>query len=186
MTDALCVEGINRAARSLRTAYRNGADADARDDMAVAALFSGLALANAGLGAVHGFAGPIGGMFSAPHGTICASLLRHVIEFNILALEKRKPQADALARYDRVGQILSGHPKADRTDAIAWVTQLASDLNVPRLEALGIHRDDFPAIAEKAAVASSMKANPITFTTEELRKSSPAPLNTSDLACASI
>jgi alcohol dehydrogenase class IV len=170
MTDALCVEGINRAARSLLAVYRNGENADARDDMALASLFSGLALANAGLGAVHGFAGPIGGMFSAPHGTICASLLRHVIEFNILALEKRQPQANALARYDHVGRILTGEPKADRNDAIAWVTQLARDLSVPRLEALGITRGDFRRIAEKAAVASSMKANPITFTTEELQE----------------
>ena len=75
MTDALCREGIRRAARSLRLAFHDGHHAAAREDMSLASLFGGLALANAGLGAVHGFAGPIGGMFSAPHGAICAALL---------------------------------------------------------------------------------------------------------------
>ena len=76
MTDGLCVEGIRHAARSLRVAYNDGKNKSARADMAVASLFGGLALANAGLGAVHGFAGPIGGSFPAPHGAICAALCR--------------------------------------------------------------------------------------------------------------
>src|SRR5678816_3584886 len=100
MTDALCLEGMRRAARSLRKAVRDGHDAGAREDMAVAALFSGMALANAGLGAVHGFSGPIGGMFPAPHGAICAALLPHVMAVNIRALRLRQSNGQTLARYE--------------------------------------------------------------------------------------
>ena len=79
ITDAFCIEGMRRVARSLRLAYQQGQDLKAREDMALASLFGGLALANAGLGAVHGFAAPIGGMFPAPHGAVCAALLPHVM-----------------------------------------------------------------------------------------------------------
>src|ERR1035437_9079914 len=100
MTDALCVEGIRRAARSLHTAFTESRNTAARTDMAVASLFGGLALANAGLGAVHGFAGPIGGQFPAPHGAVCAALLPHVMEANLRALRRRQPAAPALQRYE--------------------------------------------------------------------------------------
>jgi alcohol dehydrogenase class IV len=75
IVDGLCREGIARVARSLRRAWADGRDAAAREDMALASLYGGLALANAGLGAVHGFAGVAGGMFQAPHGAVCAALL---------------------------------------------------------------------------------------------------------------
>ena len=89
MTDALCREGMRRAARSLRRAYEQGDDPAAREDMALTSLFGGLALANAGLGAVHGFAGPLGGMFHGAHGAICARLLPHVMAINVRALQQR-------------------------------------------------------------------------------------------------
>ena len=98
LTDALCREGMMRAARSLRTAYEDGRDAAAREDMALASLFGGLALANAGLGVVHGFAGPVGGMFHAPHGAVCAAFLPHVMAVNARALRARQPGSAALAR----------------------------------------------------------------------------------------
>ena len=79
LTDGICREGMGRAARSLRKAFEDGKDQTAREDMAVASLFGGLALANAKLGAVHGFSGPLGGMFAAPHGAICGLLLPHVM-----------------------------------------------------------------------------------------------------------
>jgi alcohol dehydrogenase class IV len=105
VTDAVCREGIARAARSLRRAYENGADAQAREDMALASLFGGLALANAGLGAVHGFAAPICGMFPAPHGATCAALLPHVIAANVHALRARQADGPALARYaEQIGR----------------------------------------------------------------------------------
>src|SRR5438552_14953297 len=102
LTDAICVEGIRRAARSLRRAFDNGADKSARLDMAIAGLFGGLALANAGLGAVHGFAASIGGMFSAPHGAVCAALLAHVMEANLIALRERAPHTETVRRYDEI------------------------------------------------------------------------------------
>jgi alcohol dehydrogenase class IV len=78
-------------------AFDDGRNKSAREDMAVAGLFGGLALANAGLGAVHGFAGPIGGSFAAPHGAICAALLPHVMAANIRALRQRAPDSAAIA-----------------------------------------------------------------------------------------
>ncbi len=90
MVDALCVEGMRRAARGLPRAYADGRDTEAREDMSLASLFGGLALANAGLGGVHGFAAAIGGAFDAPHGAVCAALLAHVMDANIRALRVRE------------------------------------------------------------------------------------------------
>src|SRR5262245_26642329 len=89
MTDAICVEGIRLASEALPAAVRDGGDRRARASMALASLWSGMALANAALGAVHGFAGPVGGRFGAPHGAVCAALLPHVMAANIRALDAR-------------------------------------------------------------------------------------------------
>ena len=168
MTDGLCIEGLRRAARSLRVAFSKGRDKDAREDMAVASLFGGLALANAGLGAVHGFAGPIGGSFSAPHGAICAALLPHVMAMNLRALRQRDPNNAALHRYDEVAWWLTGDAKAKADDGVKWARALVADLNIPRLGGFGIQREHFADLVAKAANASSMKANPIVLTPEEL------------------
>jgi alcohol dehydrogenase class IV len=168
MTDGLCVEGLRRAARSLRVAFSKGQDKDAREDMAAASLFGGLALANAGLGAVHGFAGPIGGSFSAPHGAICAALLPHVMAMNLRALRQREPNGPALYRYDEVAWWLTGNAKAKTDDGVKWVRALVADLKIPRLGSFGIQREHFAGLVAKAANASSMKANPIALTPEEL------------------
>jgi alcohol dehydrogenase class IV len=168
MTDALCREGLLRAARSLRRAFENGRDGAAREDMAVASLFGGLALANAGLGAVHGFAGPLGGMFPAPHGAICAALLPHVMETNLRALRQRQPEGGALRRYQEVARLLTANPEATADDGVEWVRQLVAGLNIPRLGAHGVTREHTAELVEKAAQASSMKANPIALTPAEL------------------
>ena len=170
LTDALCREGMIRAARSLRTAYEDGRDAVAREDMALASLFGGLALANAGLGVVHGFAGPVGGAFHAPHGAVCAAFLPHVMAVNARALRTRQPGSAALARYDEIARILTGQAGALAEDGIAWVTSLAAAMNVPSLAAYGVTSADFPALVEKTAVASSTKANPIVLTAGELHE----------------
>jgi alcohol dehydrogenase class IV len=168
MTDGLCIEGLRRAARSLRIAFSNGRDKDAREDMAVASLFGGLALSNAGLGAVHGFAGPIGGSFPAPHGAICAALLPHVMAMNLRALRQRDPNGAALYRYEEAARWLAGDMKAKADDGLKWVRALVLDLKVPRLGSFGIQREHFPDLVAKATTASSMKANPIVLTPEEL------------------
>ncbi|MGQ9889226.1 MAG: iron-containing alcohol dehydrogenase [Aggregatilineales bacterium] len=168
LTDALCQEGMGRAARALRRVYADGSDAEARADMALASLFGGLALANAGLGAVHGFAGPLGGMFHAPHGALCAALLPHVVAANIAALRQRQPHSPALQRYDQIARILTGSPNARADDAASWLRALLTDLNIPPLGHYGITHDHFDTIVEASARASSMKANPIVLTDDEL------------------
>lgn len=165
MTDALCRDGIPRAARSLARVFRDGRDADARFDMSLASLFGGFALANAALGAVHGFAGPIGGMFPAPHGAVCAALLPDVMEANVAAAKEQQATA-VLKRYEEVAQMLSGTREASA--GIAWVRALCQDLKIPRLAQFGIRREDLSSIASKAAVSSSMKGNPVTFTELQL------------------
>jgi alcohol dehydrogenase class IV len=167
-TDGLCREGISRVARSLLAVVQNGKDSTAREEMALASLFGGLALANAGLGAVHGFAGPIGGMFNAPHGLICGILLPFVVDANIHALRLRAPDSTVLSRYDEIGRLLTGSPDAVATDGLAWLTDVSATLKVPTLSSLDIPKEAIPEIASKAAKASSMKANPIELTPPEL------------------
>ena len=168
LVDALCEEGLRRSARSLRRAFENGRDTAAREDLALASLFGGLALANAGLGAVHGFAGPVGGMFPAPHGAVCAALLAPVMEANLRALRSRSPDSPALLRYDQVARLLTdcGHATAD--DGVAWVDRLVHDLQITPLRSYGLTMAEVPSVVEKAARASSMKANPVVLTHEEL------------------
>ena len=168
VTDGLCVEGMRRVARSFRSAFENGQDLPARENMALASLFGGFSLANAGLGAVHGFASPIGGMFNAPHGAVCAALLPHVMETNIRALHARARESAVLSRYDTIATLLTGSGKATREDGIQWVHDLCKDLRIPGLRTYGVSDADIPVIVEEAAKASSMKANPIVLSTEEL------------------
>jgi alcohol dehydrogenase class IV len=170
MTDAVCREGMMRVARSLRRACEAGDDVAAREDMTLASLFGGLALANAGLGAAHGFAAPVGGRFDAPHGAVCAAFLPHVMRINVRALRERQPDSPSLQRYDEVARILTGDPGAEAADGLQWVMQLCADLRVPSLAAYGIRPEDFPELVQKAAAASSMKANPILLTPAELKE----------------
>lgn len=168
LTDGLCREGLARAARGLRQAYTHGHDAAAREDMAVASLCGGLALANARLGAVHGFAAPLGGMFPAPHGAICGRLLAPVMAINIRALRERAPGSPALARYAEAARILTGEPDARAEDGAAWAGGLCAELALPTLGAFGVTEADIPAIVAKARRAGSMQGNPIALTDAEL------------------
>ena len=168
LADALCREGIGRAARALPVLGSDLQDKAAREDMALASLFGGLALANAGLGAVHGLAGPIGGMFPAPHGAICAALLPLVMRTNLRALSERAPGGSELKRYGEVAGILTGNPHATAEEGIAWVARLTTSLRIPPLRNWGIEESDVPEIVSNAVRASSMKANPILLSTEEV------------------
>lgn len=176
LTDALCLEGMRHVARSLAVAFRDGQNAGARQDMALASLFGGLALANAGLGAVHGFAGAIGGRFPAPHGAICAALLPHVMSSNLRALEKREPQSQALARYAQAAQVLTGNPGAQAYEGVEWVRRLVRTLCIAPLSVYGLKRDHTAELVEQALKASSMKANPIGLEREELAETLTAAL----------
>ncbi|HEU5395953.1 MAG TPA: iron-containing alcohol dehydrogenase [Verrucomicrobiae bacterium] len=168
MTDGFCVAGIPRVAGALRVAFRDGGDASAREAMAMASLLGGLALANAGLGAVHGFAGPIGGSFVAPHGAICAALLPQVMAANLRALRQRQPRSPMLERYQRVAVLLTGNPDAAADAGVDWVRALVAELGIPPLRIYGIEETHVADLVNKAANASSMKANPITLTADEL------------------
>jgi alcohol dehydrogenase class IV len=170
LTDALCREGIQRAARSLRRTCDEPRNLAAREDMALASLFSGLALANAGLGAVHGFAAPIGGMFSAPHGAVCAALLPHTMQANIRALRQRERNHAALERYAEVARLVTGNAAATADEGASWVGKLCTALNIPPLRTYGLREADVPALCEKAARSSSMKGNPLPLTDGELRE----------------
>jgi alcohol dehydrogenase class IV len=167
MTDVFCTEGLKRASQALPQAFRNGRDRSAREWMSFASLLSGLALANAGLGVVHGFAAPLGGMLEAPHGALCAAVLPYGMAMNIRALRERVPESDALARYAEVAGILTGSAHAEPEDGAAWVRELCKQLAIPPLHAYGLHSEQIPQLAEQALKASSMKANPIPLTMEE-------------------
>jgi alcohol dehydrogenase class IV len=136
--------------------------------MSLASLFGGLALANAKLGAVHGFAGVLGGMYPAPHGFVCARLLPLVVETNIRALRDREAQNSALEKYGEIARLLTGDASAIPEDAVPWLQNLCADLEIPGLASFGFQPSEIPLIVEKSAVASSMKGNPLKLTSLEM------------------
>lgn len=184
LTDGLCREGLQRAGRSLQRAVEDGSNAHAREDMALASLLGGMALANARLGAVHGFAGPLGGITTAPHGIICGKLLPYVMQANVQALQNQSPGSRAsgsavqslssedvqalLAKFDEIGRILTGTNTANASDAISWISDLCASFGLPALRKYGLSTADFPAIVQKAKKASSMQGNPVELSEEEL------------------
>jgi alcohol dehydrogenase class IV len=167
LTDPLCRDALARAARALPAAYRSGRDLAARREMSYVSVVGGLALANAKLGAVHGFAAPLGGMFDAPHGALCAALLAPVMAVNIAVLRRRAPRHPSLARYDEVARHLTGRADARAEDGVAWVDELCRAMSVRPLRAFGVSESDFAVASEKAAAASSMKGNPIVLADDE-------------------
>lgn len=158
MSDLIAREGLALAAASLRTLECEG--------MARASLHGGMALANAGLGAVHGFAAAIGGLFPAtPHGAICAAILVPVMRINIAALRARQ---GSLARYVQVAALVTGNPHATPEDGIAWVRDTVAALEAKPLRAYGVDAARVPEIIAASKRASSMKANPIELQDAEL------------------
>jgi alcohol dehydrogenase class IV len=172
LSDALAREGIRRSAGALARAYASGLaeDSGAREDLAVASVCGGLCLANAGLGAVHGFAAPAGGMLGAPHGAICAALLPHVLAVNLRALRARAPQHPVLPRFRELAALLTGGPAAEVTaeDGLGFVERLCRSLDVPGLGRYGLDAVRVPALVARAREASSMRGNPIALTDAEL------------------
>jgi len=170
LVDGLCREALPRVARALPRVCEHPDDLPARADMALGSLLSGMALANAGLGAVHGFAAPIGGMFSAPHGAVCAALLPHVMEMNLRALRRRFTESTALERYTEIARILTGQSTATAADGVNWVRQLVMDLEIPSLSTYGITNAQVEELGTLASQASSMKANPLPLLPAELEE----------------
>jgi alcohol dehydrogenase class IV len=167
MTDILALRGIHLAARNLPRAFHNGNDIDAREAMAMAALFSGMTLTSAGLGAVHGFAAPLGANFPAPHGTICAALLPHIISANIRALREQPSESNArvLKKYADIGRQFPGQENAADDSAINacidFTINLLAELCIPRLSQFGLTPAHIPEMIVLARKSSSMRFNPI-------------------------
>jgi alcohol dehydrogenase class IV len=155
VTDALARRGADLARENLRHAYERGGDIDARAAMAACALISGITLTNAGLGAVHGFAAPLGANFPVPHGVACAALLPGVIRAN-LEEARRQSRTDVVNKYHSLGEL-------------AWVRELVRQLGIPRLSQFGIRPGDADAMVQLAKQASSMKYNPVVLPDEVLR-----------------
>ena len=170
MVDMFCRDAIPRAAANLLKAFQEGSNINARENMAWVSLMGGLSLANAKLGAVHGFAGPIGGMFHAHHGAICASLLPAVMQVNIENLKKTDQESSSLKRYREIAVWLTNDLKADVDDGIQFIGTLCKNLKIPRLREIGITEKDFPSIVEKSKNSSSMKGNPVQLPDEELMR----------------
>jgi alcohol dehydrogenase class IV len=170
LTDAICKEGIKRISRSLLKAFNNSTDAKAREDMCIGSLFGGIALANAKLGAVHGFAGPMGGMIDVPHGVVCGILLPYVIKTNIKALEERKPTSEVFKKYEKVARIVTKNEKAKPRDLIRWTDELYEKLNMPHLSEVDLKEEQIEELVEKSKISNSMQGNPIVLTDEELRR----------------
>lgn len=169
MTDALCAEAIPRVSRALPIAWSEPEALPARTDMAFGSLSSGIALANAGLGAVHGCASPLGGMFDAPHGAVCAALLAPVMEANFKAAKRRSATHAAIPRFVRVAQWLTANEQATAMDGIKWLHELVTTFQIPKLRHYGVAAADLDEIVTRAQRASSTKGNPIVLEASELR-----------------
>jgi alcohol dehydrogenase class IV len=167
LTDGIIIEGLKRASRSLLAVYKSG-DRSAREEMCIASLFSGLALANAKLGAVHGLAAPLGGMLSARHGMICARLLPFVIEINVKSLIKNNPSSDSLKRFDTIAQNLTNNTQVSAMDAVSWIKNICAEMKIPALKDFGLKESHIPEIVKQAKKSSSTKGNPVELTDEEL------------------
>jgi alcohol dehydrogenase len=172
VTDALALSGIEAARDGLLDWYETGSVAG-RERMAYAALLSGITLAQAGLGSVHGLASPLGAFFPIPHGVVCGTLVSAATEVNIRALQQRLPQSPALAKYALLGRVLCGNPNMSDHAARAAPVQIlhawTERLKLPRLGAYGARAHDFPHIIAHCR-GSSMKTNPVVLSDEEVEE----------------
>ena len=169
MTDGFCRQGIPLAVESIRQVFHDPQNQQARTDIAHASLLGGLALANAGLGAVHGIAGPFGGMFSsAPHGAVCAALLPSALKINERVLREKYPDHACHLHLKELTGMIIGTQEAEFDQALDWVHQTVDLLKIPGLSFYGLSQEQLPTLVEKSMKASSMKGNPIQLTPEEV------------------
>ncbi len=174
ITDALAWSGLEAVAQGFFAAY-DGGDSEAarqgRAAMAYGALISGITLAHAGLGSVHGLAQPLGSLFPVPHGIACGTTLAVATEVNIKALRERDPRSPALSKYAKVGRLLLGDRRLNEQSAChALISQLqmwAERMAIPRLSEFGISEADLPLIVSNSR-GNSMKSNPVLLSDEEI------------------
>ncbi|WP_319201979.1 iron-containing alcohol dehydrogenase [uncultured Ilyobacter sp.] len=171
MTDSLALSGLENIKDGLIESYENGENLDARGKVAYASYLSGVVLANAGLGTVHGFASPIGGYFDIPHGVVCGTLIGELIRINIKKLSTdSKKNTVYLEKYAEVGRIFSGKKTLKREAAcealVDEVKRLTEVMKIPKLGRYGITEQDLDKIIEK----TGNKNNPVKLTKEELKE----------------
>ena len=169
LTDALARDGLAAVASGLVPSCTTGAeDIAARSAMAYAAYLSGVTLANAGLGVVHGLASSIGARFDIPHGVICGTLMGAAVRMNIRKLRGARGDGTALRKYARAGSLLRGVPETDEIracDALADMIDDTTDrLLIPRLGKFGVTAEDIPSILSDA----DNKNNPVKLTPDEI------------------
>ena len=171
-TDALAWSGLEAFARGFFHAWRGRepAAAGGRDLLCYASLTSGIVLAQAGLGAVHGLASPLGAQFPIPHGVVCGTLVAEVTAANVRALAAQAPDHPALAKYARVARLLApdashaGPPETGLADILReWTETLA----LPTLGAFGVTAADIPRIVADSR-GGSMKTNPLVLPDADL------------------
>jgi alcohol dehydrogenase class IV len=162
--DALALDGIRRAAAALPRVWHDPGDADARESMMIAALYSGIALSHCGLGAAHAFAGPLGGSYPIPHGIACAAVMPHVMAANLQAATELG-DARTVGRFADVAVAIGVDRPADvqarAQAAVRWMAELCRALAVPGLASFGVTRAAFPDLVARARRTSSMRANPV-------------------------
>lgn len=167
-TDALALEGLKAVRSSLERSVAEGRDVEARTGMSFAALTSGICLANAGLGVVHGFASSIGGMFDIPHGIVCGTLMASANEINIRRLRQTGGNATAIGKYISLGKLFlaeKGRSDDYYVDGfISYLQRLTSDFNLARLGSFGLREADIPAICSE----TENKNNPVRLHPEEI------------------
>lgn len=167
--DMLCREGMKRISASLEKAFIDGSNLESRENMALASMLGGMALANVKLGAVHGFAGPLGGMFNIPHGAVCACLLPAAMEINIETLKKQNKNSQ-LSKYTETARILTGNQSATAEDGMIWIKKTVKKLQIPSLSDFQLSPKIFPELIEKAKNSSSMKGNPVVLDNQQLNE----------------
>jgi alcohol dehydrogenase class IV len=171
LTDGLALQGMQLASRSLLKAYTTPEEAQAREELALASLFGGLCLANAGLGAVHGFASPLGALFPIPHGVACAALLPQVVRANLEAARGTGQEARLRLRIAQAAEVITGVRSDDVAEAVesvvSFLEQLQRRLAIPGLARLGLTEARLQEVVAGAR-GSSMRYNPVELSDEQL------------------
>ncbi len=167
VTDALALEGLKQIAASLTNVYRDGSNLEGRTGMSLAAYLSGITLANAGLGLVHGFASSIGGYFDVPHGVICSSMMTAA---NIVTVRKLRNSGTGdlfLSKYATIGKLFSGLSNKSNEyyvdHLLDHIREMANEMKIPKLSAFVS-----PGDHNRIATITENKNNPITLNHDEI------------------
>jgi len=170
ITDQLALSGLQTVRDHLDAAIFHGENIEARTGMAFAALMSGITLANAGLGVVHGIAGVLGGLFSIPHGIVCARLLPPAVKITIHLLRRVSPEHPSLKRYAVAGRIVTGNMEAPTTEGcdglLSFIEALLQRLPISSLRTFGVTTGDI----DRIAASSGNRNNPIELSLDDIRR----------------